>query len=330
MTSGKKRLAKNYLLVTVGCLVLALATSTFLVPYNIINGGVTSIAIIIQHFINLSGSSFQAIDIVTWAIEILFLVVSFIFLGRQYTIRTIFSTALYPLFFTLFYRIQIFDGKSLGLYIAFLMNQANNEPLLVMLLGALFGGVLQGLGVALSFAGGGTTGGLDVLAVLLAKVTPIKEATITFLVDGMLVIIGMIVMRNVTTGLLGIVSAFMCAFMIQFAYVNANSFVIADVITDKVEEITDYVVKHLDRTTTVFTAMGGYSKQERQVVRVCLAKNQLHDFKEEVSQIDPRAFVTFVTANMIHGEGFDPLVAPNAKELISKANETRRSKKDKK
>ena len=51
MTSGKKRLAKNYLLVTVGCLVLALATSTFLVPYNIINGGVTSIAIIIQHFI---------------------------------------------------------------------------------------------------------------------------------------------------------------------------------------------------------------------------------------------------------------------------------------
>lgn len=326
MTKTRKEIAKNYFLVTIGCFVLALGSALFLVPNNLVTGGITSIAIIIQYFITKSGSAFQVIDIVTWAVQILFLLVSFIFLGRQYTIRSIYATALYPFFFTLFYRIQVYDGQSLGVFIAHAMADNGQEPLATLLLAAVFGGLFVGFGVSLSFAGGGTTGGLDVLAVLIAKVSPIKEGQITFMIDGTLVAIGMLVMWDINQGLLGIVSAFMCAMVIQFAYVRGSTFVIADVVTENVDQLKDYVVKEMDRSTTIFSAEGGYSGQKKTVVRVCFSKRQLNDFKSALHSIDPNAFITFVNASMIHGEGFDPLVTPNAKELIKQASETRKKK----
>ena len=330
MQTTKRQLIKNYLLVTIGCLCLAFGSAVFLVPNNLVTGGITSIAIIIQHFIDKSGSTFQAADIVTWGFQILFLGVSFIFLGRQYTVRTLYASVLYPIFFTLFYRISVYNGQSLGVFIQNAMMGDGKEPLATLLLAAFFGGALTGLGVATSFAGGGTSGGFDVLAVLIAKVSRIKEATTTFIIDATLVIVGMIVLWDINLGLLGIVSAFMCAIIIQMLYINGNGFIIADIVSDKRDEIQEFVSAHLDRTTTVFAAEGGYSKAKRTLIRVCLSKRQLSEFKIALSKIDPSAFVTFITATMIHGEGFDPLVTPDAKELIAQANETRHHKKEKK
>ena len=330
MQTRKRQLVINYLLVTLGCLCLAFGNAVFLVPNNLVTGGITSIAIIIQHFIDQSGSTFQAADIVTWGFQLLFLGVSFLFLGRQYTIRTLYASILYPLFFTLFYRVNVFNGQSLGVFLQNAMVDGGKEPLATLLLAAFFGGALNGLGVATSFAGGGTSGGIDVLAVLIAKVSRIKEATVTFIVDATLVVIGMIVLWDINLGLLGIVSAFMCAIIIQIVYINGNGFIIADIVSDKRDEIQEFVSTHLDRTTTVFSAEGGYSKANRTVIRVCLSKRQFAEFKIALSKIDPGAFVTFITATMIHGEGFDPLVTPDAKELIAKANESRHRKKEKK
>ena len=329
----KKRLLINYLLMTLGCLVLALGSALFLVPNSLITGGLTSVAVIIQYFIRQSGSSFQAVDIVTWGFQVLFLGVSFIFLGRQYTLRTLYSSLLYPLFFTLFYRVQVVNGESLGVFIhnkmyleaASYIGGANQMT--ILLLAALFGGALVGLGVALSFAGGGTTGGIDIIAVIVAKTTRIKEGIATFVIDGTLVLIGLFVMKDINLGLIGIISAFTCAAIIQFTYVNAGGFIIADVVTDKVAELKKYVEEEMDRTTTIFSAKGGYTEKERQVVRVAFAKREFSDFKLKIAEIDPAAFVTFVTASMIHGEGFDPLVTPDAKQLIKDASETRKRKK---
>ena len=330
MDRRKKELLKNYALVTLACLILAFGSAVFIVPNNLVTGGLTSVGVITQFFITKAGSSFQAVDLVNWAGQILFLVVSFIFLGRQYTARSFYASLLYPLFFSLFYRLSIFNGESLGVFLSKAMQDSGGEPIAISLLAAVFGGALVGSGVALSLAGGGTTGGFDVLSVLLAKVTRLKESHYTFFIDATLVIVGMIVMWDINQGLLGIVSAFMCALIVQLGYVNGSGFVIADVVTEKVDEIRDFVVHHLDRSTTVFSAVGGYSGKQRTVVRVCLSKRQLSEFKMAMVEIDPSAFMTFVQSSMIHGEGFRPLINPNAKELIKQANETRKGKKKEK
>ena len=327
MHAGRKQLIKNYLLVSLGCFVLALGNALFIVPNNLITGGITSVAVIAQYFVTKGGSAFQIVDIVTWAMELIFLGVSFIFLGRQYTIRTIYASVLYSLLFTLLYRIQVVDGMSLGSFIYQAMHEGTTEPIAVSLLAAIFGGALVGMGVACSFAGGGTTGGFDILCVIVAKVSPIKESQMTFIVDGTLVITGMLIMWDFIQGLLGITSAVMCAAVIQLAYVNGTGFIIADIITDKVDEVKGYVSKQMDRTVTIFQAIGGYTGTGKQVVRVAFSHRELSEFRAKLAHIDPNAFVTFVTASMIHGEGFDPLVARDAKTLIHEASETRKSKK---
>ena len=327
MHAGRKQLIKNYLLVSLGCLILALGNALFIVPNNLITGGITSIAVITQFFVTKAGIAFQVVDIVTWILQVVFLGVSFVFLGRQYTIRTLFASVLYPVLFTLLYRIHFVNNLSLGEFIFQAMNDGSNEPLAVSLLAAVFGGALVGMGVACSFAGGGTTGGLDIVAVIVAKVSRIKEGQMTFAIDGTLVLAGMLIMWDFVQGILGIVSAVVVAAVIQLAYVNGTGFIIADIITDKVDEVKQYVEGQMDRTTTIFEAIGGYSGNRKQVVRVAFSHRELSGFKEAISRIDPSAFVTFVSASMVHGEGFAPLVTPDAKALIEEANKTRKRKR---
>jgi uncharacterized membrane-anchored protein YitT (DUF2179 family) len=115
-------------------------------------------------------------------------------------------------------------------------------------------------------------------------------------------------MKDIPVGLIGILSALVCALMVQYCYVNANSYIIADIVSKNYEEIMDYVHKHMEHATTVIDATGGYTGSDRKILRVAFNKRELYDFRNFIGQADPEAFVTFTQASMINGEGFDPLV----------------------
>ncbi|MBO4540691.1 MAG: YitT family protein, partial [Bacilli bacterium] len=270
-----------------------------------------SIGVIIQYFV---GATFPLVDIVTWIMQILLLVVSFIFLGKKFTMHTILATLLYPAFFTLFYRIPAAGFPSIGEFIAsqfqqvFVVDGATIEDTALIVLAAIMGGALVGGGVAICYYGDGSTGGFDVISVLIARHSAVKESLSAFIIDGSLVVIGMICMQDLPRGVIGIISALVCALVVQYVYVNANKFVIADVISSEYEKIMGYVTQQMDRTTTVIDATGGYSKQNKKILRVAFSKRELFEFKAFVAEVDPEAFVTFVSASMINGEGFDPLV----------------------
>lgn len=306
-------LAKNYLLITVGCFVLAAGAAIFITPNNLVTGGLSSIAIIVQYFINKSGSTFMAVDLVNWALQLLFLGISFIFLGKHYTIRTVYSSLVYPLFFSLLYRLPLAGGMSIGNYVYSNM-YAGGFDYAILLLAGIFGGALVGTGVAISYAGGGTTGGLDVLSVIIAKHTPVKEGFSSFLMDGSLVLAGLFIMKDINRGLIGILSAATCGLLIQIVYVRGSSFIIADIITEKPDEIRKYVETEMDRTTTIIAAKGGYTQQDKPIVRVAFSRREAQPFKSFIARTDPHAFVTLTTASMINGEGFVPLVEKNHKK----------------
>ena len=311
------RLAGNYLLVTLGCFFLAAGIAVFLVPNDLITGGLSSISIIIQYFVTKSGSDFQIVDIVNWILQFIFLGISFVFLGKRYTIRTLYSTLVYPLFFSLLYRLPLAGGTSLGLYVHSQMF-ANGPDYAVLLLAAIFGGVLVGLGVAVSYAGGGTTGGVDIISVIVAKHTPIKEGVSSIIIDTTLILIGMIAMKDINLGLIGVISAVVAGFVIQIIYVRGSSFIIADIITCKPDEIRHYVETEMDRTTTIIQAKGGYTQEDKPIVRVAFSRREWLGFKSFIASTDPRAFVTFTTASMINGEGFDPLTSGLLKKPAKK------------
>ena len=327
------RSIKNVVLIILGCAVLAFGDAAFIAPLELVTGGVLSVGVIIQHFVNISGNSgFNVVDIVTWIMQVILLIVSFIFLGKKFTLRTLFATLLYPLLLSLFMRIPVGGYASIGEAFSSQFTKqvvesaqivdgqlvtVSSENYALTILGGIVGGACVGAGVAVTYHGDGSTGGLDVISVIIAKHTSIKEALSAFVLDGTLVIIGMCCTRDIPRGFIGILSALVCALAVQFVYVNTTNFVIVDIISKEEDAIRKYVEDELDRTTTLIEVTGGYTGSSRTLMRVCLSKRQVIQFRQFIAEMDPRAFVTITQASMINGEGFDPLCKPKMADLVS-------------
>ena len=309
------RFAWKYLLIFIGSGLLALGDAAFLVPFNLVTGGVVSIGIILQHYV---GSAFQVTDIVTWVVQIAMMVVSFFFLGKKFTIRTAVSVLLYPLLFSFMLRVPLIDGKSIGDAIANLLREGTGqETLAADILAAVFGGACVGGGVGVCYLAGGSTGGLDVISVILYRKARIKESVSSFVIDASILLVGFVCMQNLVQALIGIVSALICALMVQYLYVRSNGYVIADIISDKTNEIKAYVEQVMDRTTTLISAVGGYTGEKRTILRVALERKELLAFRTYVAEVDPKAFCTLTEATMIRGEGFQPLTPSRISKITN-------------
>lgn len=315
-------LLKKYALLSFGSACLAAGAVMFLTPFDLVTGGIFSIAIITQHFVTASGSDLYVIDIVTWGAELLMLVLSFFTLGKTYTMRSLFATLLYPALVTFLSRVPMINGLTVAQYFVnvFQNHAASNPDWGLRILAGLAGGVFIGFGVGVCYLAGGSTGGLDVIASIVAKHTPLKEGTTAFVLDGVLVVLGIILLKDLPNGLVGVLSAFTCALVIQYSYVHGNRFVIADIISCEPDKIRKYVEETMDRTTTLFNVTGGYSEESRTMLRVAFSKNELPAFRAFIASVDPHAFVTFTQAAMINGEGFDPLAEKQYKSYL-KINE---------
>ena len=311
LTATKKkalRLVWKYFLIFLGSALVALGDAAFLVPFNLVTGGVVSIGIIAQYYVAQSGSAFQITDIVTWGIQIAMLLVSFVFLGKRFTIRTVASVLLYPALFTLMLRVPVGGYEGIGPAIAAeIRKEIGSELISGDILAAVFGGACVGSGVGICYLAGGSTGGLDVISAILAKKFHLKESVSAFFLDTFILLVGLACMQNFVRALIGVVSALICAIMVQYLFVRTNVFIVADIVSDKAEEIHKYVEETMDRTTTLITAQGGYTGETRTIIRVAFSKKELIAFKTFIAETDPKAFVTFTEASMINGEGFAPL-----------------------
>ena len=194
--------------------------------------------------------------------------------------------------------------------------KVNEGDMGYLILAAIFGGALVGAGVALGFSGNGSTGGLDVLSALLAKHTDIKQDVSGFIFDAILVIIGIIVFKNIPSGLIGVLSAFACSLSVQYIYVSLNTFVIVDIISDKTIDIQNYIHNHLGHASTVVDVVGGYSGENKKMIKVVIYHEEQNDLRQFVANVDPKAFVSFTTAKAINGEGFDPLLVTKKRKGI--------------
>lgn len=305
---------KNILLVILGSFILAFGNAAFLIPFNLITGGVSSIGIIAQYFFDVNGINFQVVDIVTWSITAILFIVGLIFMGKKFSAHTLLASILYPAFLSILYRFDL---------LSFISTSLESQGMLGKLLAGIFGGIFVGLGVAVTFKGHGSTGGLDILCAIIAKHTPIKESVSSLTFDSSIVLIGIICLRNeeniVPLGLIGILSALIAGAMIEIVYVASSNYVICDVISSRYKEIVDYIQLDMDRGCTIIDTVGGYTGENRKLVRVALSKKEAQSLKDYIGKLDDRAFVVFTNASAVNGEGFLPL--PSKKKDSSKNKE---------
>lgn len=307
-------LIKNTALVLFGTFVLAFGISMFIFPFDLVTGGVSGIGIIISKAVssipvlNAIGPDAYS-SIVNWILFAL----GFILLGRNFAMKTLVSTVFYPI------ALLISDYIVRSSAIADLLDlsrYAQDYYGIALIVATVFGGACIGAGCAFTFLGGGSTGGVDVIALTLAKyVKRLKSSVAFFVCDTAIIIIGVFAVGNLLLSLLGVLSAFICAITIDKLFLGESSAFIAHVVSDKYEEINKGVINKMDRTTTIVDAVGGYSGEGKKLVIVTFDMRQYPAFTQLISSIDKNAFVTVHRAHEINGEGWTYGIEKNPQQI---------------
>ncbi len=173
-----------------------------------------------------------------------------------------------------------------------------------LLLAAVYGGVIQGVGIGLVFLGRGTTGGTDMMAALIQKHIPhYSISQIMQFIDGLVVVVGVYVF-GIHRALYAIIAVFLVAKISDSIIEGLKFSKAAYIITDKPQEISDMIMKEIGRGVTGISARGMYSKKEKLMLFCVVSKKEIVMLKERVNEIDPKAFVIVGDAREVHGEGF--------------------------
>jgi uncharacterized membrane-anchored protein YitT (DUF2179 family) len=165
--------------------------------------------------------------------------------------------------------------------------------------------VFVGIGCAITFIGGGSTGGVDIIAFIICKFfKKLKSSVVIFAIDAAIVILGMVAIGDLAVSLLGIVSAFIGAAMVDKVFLGSNRSFIAQVITDKCDEINKIIIEQVDRTSTIVEVRGGYSGEKKKMLIISFTMNQYAEVMNSILKTDKEAFVTIHRAHEINGKGW--------------------------
>ncbi len=266
-------------MVVLGNFFLALAVHVFILPYEILTGGVAGIAVAISKLTNI-----QSDLLITGLILILYALGS-IFLGKKFAIHTLHSTILYPMFLAILNNFDI---------------AVNTEPLLA----SLYGGAIAGLGIGLTFRVGASTGGMDIPPLIVHKYTHIDLSKLVLATDVITVLFGWYVF-SIEAVLIGFISVYASSFAIQkvmvFGDLEAYSVMI---ISEKYQELIQKIHIDLDRGSTMLQGKGNYSDSDKPVILTVIKKRQYPMLTQLCNEVDPHAFIIVNDATEVKGNGF--------------------------
>jgi len=297
-----------YVSIVLGCFILAFGNTVFLTPLNINAGGLNGLGIIIMNFFP-SDVQMIVYNIVIYVSQAILWILSYFFISKIFAFRTLVSTIVFPLATSVF---TIVPGtKDLAETITNTLLYCMGEPTTgTYMLFSLIGGVLVGLGVAITLTGGGSTGGVDVIVCMLDKYAGIKQSVGSLLVDAVVVSLGIFVLCPINASVylipcvVGILSIVIAAIMIDIGYVAFQTVYQADIISLEWEKVSRYAQDVLGRGATLIPIKGGYKQEDKIMVRVVCSKDQYEMLKSYIRGIDERAFITVAQTKIVLGEGF--------------------------
>ena len=292
-----KKLLHGFLLVFLGTVILAFGCAVFVIPFDLVPGGVTGLSIALTALLGDALPIDIIIGILSWGLFFLGLIV----LGRSFALKTLLSTVVYPPAVSLFLRLVSSEVLS-----GFFNLGAADDVGVALIVSSLFGGVCIGLGCALSFIGGGSTGGLDVLALIICKYFKrTSSAVVIFVLDAAVILLGMLVLGELTLTLLGIITATVGSVVVDRIFVGRSKSFMAHIVSSRHEEIRDAVISHLGRTATLLHAEGGYSRISSRVLLVTFTMTEYARLLALIKAIDEGAFVVIGKVERVSGRGFD-------------------------
>lgn len=275
---NKKSYIKRIVTFLIGLLLIALSYNIFLAPNNLVPGGVTGLAIIINNFIPIDSS------LIILFFNILLLILSYFTLGKEKTKATILGALLLPVF------ISITKNVTDLFYI----------DTSQLLLSSVFGGALFGFGAGLVFKTGFSTGGTDIINLIVSKYFKIGIGTSMLLTDG-LIVLGSSFAFGMTRLMYSIVILYIISLMSDRVILGISDSKAFYIITDKDDEVKEYILNSLNHGVTIFKAKGGFKKENRNVLMCVLPTKEYYRLRTGISEIDKDAFFVVTDAYEVFG-----------------------------
>lgn len=283
----------DYFLMTVGTLIFVMAWTSFLQPNNLASGGLTGLTTILDYATN----GRIPMDLTYAVLNMLLLVGGFLFLGKAFGFKTIYVIGLSSLLFWLlpeyFPNLEVVD------------------PELDKIMVALIGGAMESVGIGLILLRGGSTGGTDIVAMILNKYWPISPGKVYLYSDIFIVASLLLIPTDQGGGLVNMIYAYVVmltfSFGVDYVLLGNKSSVQLLVFSKKYNEIADHIIYDVQRGVTALQSIGWYSQQESKVLLIILRKYQMNEVINEIKRIDKDAFVSVSSANSVYGEGFEEI-----------------------
>lgn len=280
-----KKLARyciDYGAIFAGCILYAVSVSMFTAPNNIVPGGVTGLSTMINYLFGFP------IGIMTIIINIPLFIWGAAENGKSFLGKTVLATV-----------VAAVCIDTVGLVVP----QYSGNTLLA----ALFGGIINGVGLALIFYGGGTTGGTDIIAKNINNHKPYLSIGKIIIIADIVVILGaMIVYGNIENGLYATITIFACSKVIDvlaYGFARDNGQLIY-IISDNYEKISQNILQDMVRGVTIIDGHGAYSGEDKKVLMCAVRPRQVYKVKSIVNKTDPEAFMIVTKAGLINGRGF--------------------------
>ena len=269
----------DILVCIIGSALVGTALSVFTIPNEIAPGGISGLSTALAYMLGVR------VSVLSLVLNIPIMLAAYRLLGKRSFFYTLLSTALLSGFIELASFLPVYTGN--------------------ILIAAVYGGVLTGIGIGILFLRNITTGVTDLIALMLHKAFPnVPNGTILAVIDGIVVLIAVLVFRKIEVALTSVLTIYFSSKVIDLIAQGVDYAKVIYIVTDKGKELSAVLNSSTDRGNTVIKAFGGYTGAEKQLVITVTRRNVLAQTLRLIHATDPAAF-TFVTdSTEVHGEGF--------------------------
>lgn len=285
MAENKKavKLIQDYCIMTFGLLLFTMGWAMFIIPAEIAGGGISGVAAVVFYATKVP------VSITYFSINIILVIVAIKILGANFGMKTIYSIIMVSAFFALFQKII-------------------SKPLVDdMFLSSVLGGIMSGMGLGIVFSRGGSTGGTDIIAMIVNKYRNVSPGRVIMLCDVVIIASVYFVFHSVEKLVYGYVMMWVVAYSLDSFLSGANRSAQMFIISKEYEKIAEYINTEAIRGVTLLDGLGWYTKKETKIIMSVVRKKETSDIFRKIKEIDPDAFISMGSVMGVYGQGFEKL-----------------------
>ncbi len=274
---------QSYSIITFALFVNALAWTAFLLPSEIVGGGVTGAAALLYYATGIP------VAITFFLVNLLLITFGIKSLGFGFGIKTIYSAGILSLFFAI-------------------LQPLITEPIVDdRFMSAIIGGIMGGASVGLVFTQGGSTGGTDIIAVIINKYRNISHGRIILYLDLVIISSSYLLFQSIEVMVYGYVTMAVASYSIDMLLMGHRRSVQLFIFSPKYEQIAEHIANDIGRGVTLLNGQGWYSKEQSAVLMVVVKRHETSVVFRSIKEIDPDAFISVANVMGVYGKGFDPI-----------------------